>query len=139
MFQKIDFLSTKPQIFTNGKNRFSTIFGIIFSIVTMAVIVTFAIYFLNEMFQRQTINIYSYSYINSLPSINMSNFPLMISIQNGNGIPYPEEERLFRIYGVHCDFSNYSNVKYIPIYPEKCDIDKHFGEYKEFFKDIPFF
>jgi hypothetical protein len=136
---KLDFLSTKPQLFILGKERFTTDIGKILGVICAALIIALSIYFFSEMIRRHSINIYSYSYITHLPLIDMSEFPIMMTLQNGNGVPYDEEERLFRIYGLHADFGNYSNVKYTPIYLEKCDINKHFGKYQELFKDIPYF
>ena len=93
---KFDLYSPKPEIKVDGNPKFTTKFGIfvgISSIIILACIYTFYIYdFLTR--QRYTI---TYNEKNIIPQINLNNNKFSLSVFDGYGKDFPEENRLFSI------------------------------------------
>jgi len=142
-----DILSSKPDLRCSEANtRFKTIYGGTLIILSTLLILGASISFGVDLIKRKNSSI---SY-NLLPATDatkaeIGNFPFMVALLD-NGLKLLEDEDryyyfLSEIWNFVPDNSTGAivmNLKRVPIKTERCDIDKHFGQYKEHFKNVPY-
>jgi len=140
-----DFLGTAPNFKINSQSRYQTLFGGIISILTYMLILVAGGYFTDQLFNNKTKTI-TYNIVPSLNVIqNISNFPYMIMLQNNFFYPFDDQSRYYYIHseiwetkqtkeGGNSVVKTTRNV----VKHEYCDLNKHFGEYKEYFKNVPY-
>lgn len=140
-----DFISEKPQILLNKSVRSKTIYGGLFSIICITLILFAIITFAIGLIQRKNSTL-SYNKVPTQNSVyNFGKYPIMIALLD-NGLKLIEEEDryyyfLADIWSFTPNNSTGSVVMQLDrkaIQAEKCVLDKHFGEYKDYFKDVPY-
>jgi hypothetical protein len=140
-----DFLGKAPEFYINRNKRENNFFGGILSLVTitciLGVIFQFGMQFLKKT--QSTIM------FNSLPTknvaLNYSNMPWMIILSDVNFNPFPNAQKYWyivpqmRVFTVN-NSSNSVSVRAVtePVQVEFCDINKHFGKFKDMFMSIPY-
>ena len=145
--QSMDYLSHKARLtFSNkGDIRLKTIYGGILSIFSILIIAILGIYFLLNFLQRN--NKYSISSTESSPYLNLTNtnkIPFLFRLSNGDSIPYNNTDKIYNIIfkfwfgGTNSTEKTIDNVKQHNenLQIEKCNLPKHFGEYKNLFQNI---
>jgi hypothetical protein len=140
-----DFLSPTPSLKINKQNRFRTNIGGSFGLLSIILTISAAVYFTTLMFGRKEQNIM----YNTSPRLdvvqNISDLPYMIMLQDNKFYPLDEAPRYYFIHSelwkTVKDNSTGTNqvitTRHV-IEHEMCDLDKHFGPYKEYFKDVAY-
>ncbi len=141
LFTKLDDLGAVPSFKFNNSNTFQTFPGGLLTIITYLLISGLVCYFLNLLFSRNVYTIVYNNVYDSDLSINMTDFPHMIRVLKADSQPLPNDTRYYYIHSelvvVESDGTALNRTKKI-IKHEKCNKDKHFGKYREYFKDVPF-
>ena len=139
---ELDYLSYKAHLTFNdkGDKRYKTIFGGILSLISMIISFSFICYFLLKLFNKEDATVTFNEERDS--TINMTNshlLPLMLRLSDAYSIPINHEN----IYNIsllvwYSYFDEKHNLlqNYDEIIVEKCNINKHFGEYKKYFYHI---
>ena len=145
MMKSIDFLSEKPELYINGNTRFQTASGGILSVMTCLLIVAAALNFTVELLSYKNSSII----YNQIPSeevnLDLSKFPFIIMLQDQSFKPIEDEERLYEAsvnmwYAYPDDSTGITTMAthYEDVEIERCDLNKHFGEYRPIFEKVPF-
>jgi hypothetical protein len=140
-----DFISEKPQILLNKSVRSKTIYGGLFSIICIALILFAIITFAIGLIQRKNSTL-SYNKVPTENSVyDFGQYPIMIALLD-NGLKLIEEED--RYYNFLADIWSFTpnnstgtvvmQLNRTTIQTEKCKLDKHFGKYQNYFKDVPY-
>ena len=140
----LDFLSLKIDFRFNdkGEKRHKTFLGGVMSGIYMIIIFLILIYFIFRYLSGEDLNV-NYS-IEKSKNINMTysnKLPFMLRLTDYDKIAI-DPENIFNItlrvwYNYYNEnYGDYIIDKYDLIPVEKCDINKHFGEYKKYFKTI---
>ena len=112
------------------------------SIITLIIVLFGTIYFFLEVFLRTSFVLIYNQTTDFSPVLNITNFPVGLAIFDSNAIPIENLENQIRIYGEFYELSpdpqGYKitklKLKQFPL--ERCDLDKHFGDYKYLFNKI---
>ena len=143
----LDMISNKPELRTNEKSiRFKTILGGTLTIITTILIICAGMNFGINLFQRKNSTItYNLLPADSSTKADFGKFPFMVALLD-NGLKLLEDED--RYYTFLSEVWNFipnnssgsiiMDLVRVPIHTERCDIEKHFGEYKEYFKNVPY-
>ena len=143
-----DILSSKPELRTSERfERFKTVYGGALTILMTALIIGASVSFGIEFLERKN-SIITYNKIpaDETNQAEIGDFPYMVALLD-NGLKLLEDEdRWYSFLSETWDFypKNSSSgqiemgLKRIKINTERCNIDKHFGKYKELFKDVPY-
>lgn len=142
-----DILSNKPQLRNNQIYlRFKTIFGGALTIIMTILIIAASISFGIDLLERKNSTI---TY-NLLPATDKSKaqigqFPYMVALLDNGLKLLPEDDRWYGFLSESWDFypktvngSTEMLLKRTIIETERCDLDKHFGEWRDLFKDVPY-
>jgi hypothetical protein len=143
--KNFDFLSPIPSLKINKKNRFRTNIGGSLALASILLMISAATYFTTLMFERKEQNIM----YNNSPRLdvvqNFSDLPYMIMLQDNKFYPLDEAPRY---YFIHSELwktvkDNSTGTQQVittrhVIEHEMCDLNKHFGPYKEYFKDVAY-
>ena len=139
LIKNIDFLSFKVSFTFNDKGeiRLKTIMGGILSIFLLLLSSIFTFYFLIRLFNRQDANvIYSTEISENLNLSYSIKIPFIFRLSETYSKPIPNEN----IYHYYIRFwytiENSSIQYYEEIPMSNCNINKHFSEYKEYFKNM---
>ena len=142
-----DYLYTEAKFTFNesGQTGEKTIFGGIISIFTIIVSLGCIGYFTYRLFNKDDSSIILSSEIDPYVNITYSHrIPFLVRFSDSYSIPY--ENQSSRLYNVYLRFwyggTNNSSIDDIyqsfdTIKISKCNINEHFGEYKEYFNDVP--
>jgi hypothetical protein len=144
-FLYFDYLSPTPNLKINRNDRLKNNVSCIASLVAIILIISVTVYFTNQMFMRVNSNIIYNSLPNRDQLQNISDLPYMIGVFNNLGLPLLEDSNIYNIqseiWNMDYEYTN-GSVKQVArrtlIQQEKCDIEKHFGQYKEYFKDVAY-
>ena len=147
-FKKFDFLYTEAKFTFNNKGEtgYKTNFGGIISLLSIIASIGFTIYFLYRLFNKEDSTVILSTETDHYVNISYSHkLPFMVRFSDSYSVPYLNEtSRLYNIYlRLWYGGSNNSNLEentqqfYDPIEVSKCDINKHFGEYKKYFENDP--
>ena len=144
LIKKVDLYSYEGK-FTfndNGETGLKTITGGILSLFSIITVAIFIIYFLIHLLLKEDATILYSSKRENKVNISYSNIlPFMFKISDTYSIPI-EKEGLYNISLLiwYTNTSNYDNNDiiqyYDELYLEKCDINKHFGDYINYFKKM---
>ena len=141
----LDFLSPLPNLKIDKEDRFKNLLGGTISILSSILIISLTVYFSKELLTRTKSSIIFNYAPNENQSQNISNFPYALVLTNSYGQPLADDSRVYSVYSViNTLYTNYSSttpittIKTQTIEQEKCDINKHFGNYTQNFKNIPF-
>ena len=145
--KSFDYLSHKARLtFSNkGDTRLKTFYGGFLSILSILIITTLGIYFLLNFLHKS--NKYSISSSESSPYLNLTNsnkIPFLFRLSNGDSVPYNNTDKLYNIIfrfwngGTNSTEKTIDNTKQQNenLQIEKCDLSKHFGDYKNLFQNI---
>ena len=139
-----DFLSTKPNLKINKKVRLKNISSGLASLIAIMMIVSISLYFSTQLIVRENSSIIFNSVPNYEEKLNLSELPYMIGLFTNLGTPIQDSENIFyiqsEIWNMYYDKTEGKSkqvAERITIKQEKCDIDKHFGKYRDYFKELP--
>ncbi len=147
-FKKFDFLCAEAKFTFNekGETGYKTIFGGIMSLLSIITSIGFTIYFLFRLFNKVDSTVILSTETDHYVNITYSyKLPFMVRFSDSYSIPYLNQtSRLYNIYlRLWYGGSNNTNLEensqqlYDQIEVSKCDINKHFGEYKKYFENDP--
>ena len=138
-FRNLDIYSYKAHFTFNEKGDigYKTFIGGIFSFITLFISFIISLFFLFRFIKKEDFTILNSSQIDNLINMTNSNtFPFLFRLSDNYSIPLEQKglyEFSFKIW-----YKNTSSLKYdydlISI--EKCDINKHFGNYISVFKTM---
>ena len=140
-FKQFDFLSTEAK-FTfnkNGETRVKTFIGGIISIISVLASLGLSLYFFAVFVSDNNQSIISSSKFDSTVYLtDTSEVPLMFRLSDTRNLPYKESDKMYKIglnyWYVTSNTSTTVIQDYVAINIEHCDINKHFGKYKELFQ-----
>ena len=126
-----------------GETGKKTIFGGILSIMSLIISLGFTGYFSNRLLCGKDSSLILSTLTDQYINITYSHkLPFMVRFSDSYSIPYINDtSRLYNIY-LRLWFGGSNNTEeenrqhFDTIKVSKCDINKHFGEYKELFKEI---
>ena len=143
--KKCDYLYREAKFTFNkeGETGKKTIFGGIISIISIIISLGFTGYFSYRLLYRKDSSLILSTLTDQYINITYSHkLPFMVRFSDSYSIPYINEtSRLYNIY-LRLWFGGTNNTEeenrqyFDTIKVSKCDINKHFGEYKELFKEI---
>ena len=144
LIKRVDLYSHQAHLTINEKGDpgLKTILGGIISIFLILIVSSFGLYFISRLLLRNDASIIYSSIRDNSVSITYSNtLPFMFRISDTFSIPI-DKDGLYNI-SLLIWFANSSNSEkdvfkqyYDSIYLEKCDINKHFGNYINYFKNM---
>ncbi len=145
--KSLDYLSDRVHLTFNkeGDIRNKTVYGGTISLISIILMAWATIFFIVNLIKRNERNIISST--ESSPYLNLTEsykIPFLFRLSDQNSIPYPNPEKLYKItfkfwYGGSNSTDEQLNEfkqENIDLKVEKCDINKHFGEYKTFFEKM---
>jgi hypothetical protein len=145
LITSIDIVSEKPQILLNRSFRSKTIYGGCLSLVPLLCIIVATSVFVFQMFTHANGSLTYNKVPSNSTTYNYGQFPFMVALLD-NGLKLINDED--RYYYFLADIWNFApdnstgsvvmNLTRVPVKTEKCNIDVHFGEYRDFFKDVPY-
>jgi hypothetical protein len=140
-----DFISEKPQVLLNKSSRSKSIYGGCLSLISLILISIALLKFGYEMVKRTNSTLTYNQTPVSNASFDYSQFPFMVALLD-NGLKLIENED--RYYYFLADIWNFSpdnssgqivmNLNRTKVETEKCNLEKHFGIFKDYFKDVPY-
>ena len=140
-FKKLDLFSYEGH-FTfndNGDTGFKTFTGGVLSFISLIFSFFFSIYFFLHFIRRNDFSIIYSSKIDKFVNISYSNsLPFLFRLTDNQSYPLNKDGLFnitFRIWYKNSTSLNYK-YKYDEILMEKCDINKHFGNYISNFNDM---
>ena len=143
LFHRFDFLSTEAKFTFNkqGDTRIRTVIGGILTIFSVLASFGLSLYFFVLFIFKDNQSVISSNKIS--PSIELSNsheMPLLFRLSDVNNLPYIDSDRLYKVglnywYVDRNSTSNGIKQTYEKVDVEHCDINKHFGNYKDLFKN----
>jgi hypothetical protein len=143
--KNIDILSSKPELYINNSLRFKTNAGGILSLVTLCLILAAAMNFTIELLSKKNSTIVYNQTPSEDVSLNITDNPFIIMLQDQNFKPLRDEERLYNTYANVwiATPDNSTGVTTLvttkrEIEMERCNLNVHFGVYRPYFQDVPF-
>ena len=142
--KKFDFISYKAHFTFNdkGDKRYKTLMGGILSLISLIISFSFITYFLYRLIYKEDASIMFYSERDSNINISYSyKLPFMFRLSDSYSIAL-NQQNLYNIsllvwYSYINNETNQLIQNYDKIIVEKCNIDKHFNGYKNYFNNIP--
>ena len=140
----LDFLSLKIDFTFNdkGEKRHKTFLGGVMSGIYMIIVFLILIYFLFRYLSGEDLNVnYSIEKSTDLNMTYSNKLPFMLRLTDYDKKPI-NPENIFNItlkiwYNYYNEnYGDYLIDKFDLVKVEKCDINKHFGEYKKYFRNI---
>ena len=143
IIRELDYLSYKAHLTFNdkGDKRYKTIFGGILSLISMIISFSFICYFLLKLINKEDTTII-FNEERDL-KINMTTshlLPLMLRLSDTYSNPINHNNTYnitLLVWYSYFDEKHNLLQNYDEIIVEKCNINKHFGEYKKYFYNIP--
>jgi hypothetical protein len=139
-----DYISYKAHFTFNdkGDKRYKTLMGGILSLISLIISFSFITYFLYRLIYKEDASIMFYSERDSNINISYSyKLPFMFRLSDSYSIAL-KQQNLYNIsllvwYSYINNKTNQLIQNYDKIIVEKCNIDKHFNGYKNYFNNIP--
>ena len=139
-----DFLSTEAKLTFNSKGdtRIKTPIGGLLSLISVIASITLFLFFFVQFIDRQNKTYVSSSEYSPNVNISESNrLPFMLRLSNAENEPYENPNSVYKIglnfwFGGEASENGSQKKGHIPIEMERCDINKHFGEYKYLFANL---
>ena len=139
-----DYISYKAHFTFNdkGDKRYKTLMGGILSLISLIISFSFITYFLYRLIYKEDASIMFYSERDSNINISYSyKLPFMFRLSDSYSIAL-NQQNLYNIsllvwYSYINNKTNQLIQNYDKIIVEKCNIDKHFNGYKNYFNNIP--
>ena len=145
--KSLDYLSDRVHLTFNkeGDIRNKTVYGGTISLISIILMALATIFFFIDLIKRNERNLISSTETSSYLNLTESyKIPFLFRLSDQNSIPYKNPEKLYKItfkfwYGgsnsTHGQLNEFKQEN-IDLKVEKCDINKHFGEYKTFFEKM---
>ncbi len=140
-FKNLDLFPYEARFTFNdkGDTGFKTFIGGVLSFISLIFSFIFSIYFFIHFIRRNDFSIIYSSKIDKFVNISYSNsLPFLFRLSDNQSIPLKKDglyNITFKIWYKNSTSLNYE-YKYDEILIEKCDINKHFGNYISNFKDM---
>jgi hypothetical protein len=141
----LDFLGTKPTLNVKGKTGYQTIFGGTLSIMVFVLLITGAVYFINQLLSKTNFNVIQSEEFSPNGFMDWTNTEFAITVVDRFGQQIPDAER---IYSIQALWYKYDEVKNSNIFAmetkielfnmEYCDLNKHFSNSTNLWKDEKF-
>ena len=138
-FRNLDIFSYKAH-FTfndNGDTGYKTFIGGLLSFISIFISIIFSLFFIYRFFKKEDFTILYSSQIDNLINMTNSNtFPFLFRLSDNYSNPLEQNglyEFTFKIWYKNTSTLNYD---YDIISIEKCNINKHFGNYISIFKEM---
>jgi hypothetical protein len=139
-----DYLSYEAHFTFNdkGDKRYKTLLGGILSLISIIISVAFSIYFSFKLIYKEDATItYSSERDNSINITYSNKLPFMFRLSNTYSIALNQ----YNLYNItlliwysKIDYKTNKLIQYYDqVFIEKCDIEKHFETYKNYFINIP--
>jgi hypothetical protein len=140
----IDFLGKKPTLLVAGNSSNKTRFGGMLSILVFFLLILGSAYFLNILFSRQNYTVVDSEEFNSTQFMDFSDFQVSMAVGDSFGMPLEDEDRVYGVMGMWYTYVPKFNMTtgkitmetlYHPIYMEKCNLEKHFPNSTDLWKE----
>jgi hypothetical protein len=144
-FSYIDIYSITPNLKIKRKEHFSYILSLSLNIISIISILILSIYFTVVLFERRSLCVILQFDSLDFPVVNITEFPMTIHLYSILGKSIKDQDRIYYVKAkfltcqILLDENNlpYVNNTITDINLEKCDLDKHFGQYKKYFLNSP--
>jgi hypothetical protein len=129
----MDLSRSEPNLYIKGKNKFATFSGALLNFFAFAGIFAICLKLFMDFFDGDHFSLI-YSEINDYDKqIDFSDIPMMFTVTSQRGGFMNSSIAYFSVQYVN--MSN-SIIEFMPLKYEKCDINKHFGKYKNLFEAV---
>lgn len=125
------------------KEKYKTLIGSIMGFLSIMLIISVAIYFIIDLFERKSMTVIFNEDFTTIPINNLTNTPLMLALGDISGqIIEPQGLYSFDVKIMKYKYIKLPDVSYrfglelIPIQLEKCDLQKHFLDYGHMFQAL---
>lgn len=138
LIRNFDLYSSEVYFTINGgKKRITTLYGGIITILSSIGIVILSILFLIQFFKGSSSSVLTRDESTENLNIPLHQYPFMLRLSTEKVKVYNETERLYTItLKLKVGGGNHSSQWTDDITMEKCDINKHFGNFSNLFKNI---
>lgn len=140
LIRYFDFLSTEVKLTINkGDTRLKTVLGGMLSIISVIVTIAFGIYFFVQLLNKESSFVITSTQITPFIKIKNSNeFPFLVRLTNDISAPYDYPDKIYNITLKYwyVQSSEMQQEDSYDIQLEKCDINKHFGQYRSLFEPL---
>lgn len=142
LFTKLDYLSNEVKLTIHkGEARVKTFLGGLLSCLSVCITLALAIYFFVKFLEKKSIFISNSSEASPFLQIeNSHNFPFLLRLTDNYNQPFKNAHKIYSINAKYWNIQSYNanenSCFTIDIPIEKCDLNKHFGEYRSLFTDI---
>ena len=138
----VDIISKEAMLYGNNKKkRIQNVFGGLVSILCFGLITSAIFFFTLKFLSYDNPNIVSSSqYKDDLVVEDFQDIPFMIRLSNGTASSYIDPLKYYRpvLNWITADLVDGKMIQtYNKIPMVQCDLNKHFGKYKDVFKDVP--
>jgi hypothetical protein len=141
----IDFLGTKPTLNIRGKTGYQTLFGGLLSIVVFCLLMAGAGYFINQLLSKTNFTIIQSEEYSPLGFMDWTNNEFAVTLVDRIGQQIPEADRIYSISAfwfhyeeVKTSSGSIMNTKMKFFDMEYCDLNKHFSNSTNLWKDEKF-
>jgi hypothetical protein len=133
LWEYFDLSSEEPKLFIKGKEKLATVSGAILNFLALIGIISISLIFLVDFFLGKQFSII-FSQINEFNrDMNLSDVPILFAASNTRGQYLNSSIVYFSVQ--YANITSKGN-SFPVVKSEKCDIDKHFGKYRQMFEDI---
>jgi hypothetical protein len=94
---KLDLFSSKPELKVQGNSKFRTKFGIVVGIISIILLITIYIFYILQCVLRKEKIVTYNEKRNITPRIALNNNKISLSIFDGFGRDYPDQDRLLSL------------------------------------------
>lgn len=136
VIKNFDIFQKKPRLYLSGKDTFPTKYGIVTGTLTLITSFAFIFYFIVDYYQRNNINLIQRSIIDQQPRFDFNSSPFIFSLQNFQGQILKPSHYYFNLYMFYYKLENKGASVKVNLDLEKCNINKHFGNYTYLFESF---
>jgi hypothetical protein len=138
ILKSLDFFSIETHFLINGEKRYKNSLGGLLSIISSLIGLAAVIFFVREFLLRENSSIISNQEATNKVSIeNFKRFPFMIRLSLSGNVVVEENHKVWKIIAARWGTTKNSTKQFSQqLQMEKCNITKHFGEYKYLFENI---
>lgn len=123
-----------------GNEKYKTLTGGIFGLISLLLIIAVNIYFLLDVLNRKTMTIVFNEDNSKIPMNNLSDIPIMMTLTDTSGKPL-KSEGLISLDVKMLNYKRYDTgngttqfrLEVLPLQVEQCNFSKHFSDFPEFF------
>ena len=141
-FLRIDYLGIEPKLHILNSERYQTIVGAMFTIISTLMVIGLSVYFLNIMFERKEMTLLSNPSVQNDPILDFNKIPMMFTlIDTTQNIPYEGIYSILAVYfsvvvGKFPNGTVYTDLNFLNVPLEVCN-NNSFGEYSDYFLNYP--